>query len=222
MVVDTASSDDHSVNITYETLFDLLRVEKSRDEIQQLSVSFYQDVVTYLKKKDELVKKKEHESDIRDADELRKLRLQMENVHKLVKELFERREKKIIDLALNKARTQSDLVTTKSLLPEEMIFFHRVLSLLQCTREGVLKRLLRFELPHLQFDTEEIQQAEKASQKTAPLSVQGHVLVKFISPVPQFLGPSLEHHGPFLENEVANLPEKIASLLVEKQRAERM
>jgi DNA replication initiation complex subunit (GINS family) len=39
------------VKITYETLFDLLRREKNRNELQQLDPSFYLDVVSYLKEK---------------------------------------------------------------------------------------------------------------------------------------------------------------------------
>jgi len=147
-----ANTPESAVNITYETLFDLLRVEKSRDEVQELSVTFYPDVISYLKKKHEILKRKEHESDIRDADSLRQLRIQIENVHKLIKSLFERREKKIVDMAMNKSRTNSGIITTQNLLPEEIVFYTRVLSLLDATRDGILRRLLNLQLPSLVFD----------------------------------------------------------------------
>ena len=44
--------------------------------------------------------------------------------------------------------------------------------------------------------------------------------VRFLSPVPRFLGPKLEEYGPFDEEDVANLPSIIVDILVEKGRAE--
>jgi DNA replication initiation complex subunit (GINS family) len=210
-----ANTPESAVNITYETLFDLLRVEKSRDEVQELSVTFYPDVISYLKKKHEILKRKEHESDIRDADSLRQLRIQIENVHKLIKSLFERREKKIVDMAMNKSRTNSGIITTQNLLPEEIVFYTRVLSLLDATRDGILRRLLNLQLPSLVFDDGSHEGTQE--EKKSPV-VKGNVLVRFLKPVPAFVGPSLEHHGPFLENDVANLPEKVARVLIEKER----
>lgn len=205
------------VNITYETLFDLLRVEKSREEIQELSVTFYRDVIAYLQQKEELLKKKEHESDIRAVDELRKLRVQLENIHKLVRDLYERRERKIIDTALNKSRTQSTAITSKHLLPEEILFYEELIKVLDTTRSGVLLRLLQFQEPALHYTSS----ISTLSVDVKESSSQG-ILVRFLQPVPCFLGPSLETHGPFLENDVAYLPKDAAQLLVTKQRAERL
>ena len=42
---------DKEINITYETLFDLLRREKGREELQDLGETFSQDVVSYLEEK---------------------------------------------------------------------------------------------------------------------------------------------------------------------------
>lgn len=209
-----------TVNITYETLFDLLRVEKQRDEIQSLSATFYLDVVEYLKKKEEILKKKQHESDIRDADELKKLKIQIENVHKLVRDLFERRMKKILDMAQNKSRTQSEIITSKGLLPEEIVFYRRVLSLLDITRGGILNRLLHLEVPKLVFEDQS--QDEQKPKVEVPREIQGNILIRFTRPVPSFLDPSLQTHGPFLEQDLANLPTLVADLLIKKGRAERV
>ena len=39
------------ITITYETLYELLRREKFRQELQQLTPTFYQDTVNYIKEK---------------------------------------------------------------------------------------------------------------------------------------------------------------------------
>jgi len=44
--------------------------------------------------------------------------------------------------------------------------------------------------------------------------------VRFIKPVPKFLGPELETYGPFEEQDIASLPSKVANILIRKERAE--
>ena len=46
--------------------------------------------------------------------------------------------------------------------------------------------------------------------------------IRFLSPVPKFVGEELEVYGPFEEDDVANLPFRIASLLIKKGRAEEL
>ena len=42
---------DKEVNITYETLFNFLRIEKGREELQDLGDTFSQDTILYLEEK---------------------------------------------------------------------------------------------------------------------------------------------------------------------------
>ena len=46
--------------------------------------------------------------------------------------------------------------------------------------------------------------------------------IRFIKPVPKFLGTELEIYGPFEENDIASLPSRIAKVLIKKERAEEM
>ncbi|MEK6614689.1 MAG: hypothetical protein AABZ32_01045, partial [Bacteroidota bacterium] len=48
------------------------------------------------------------------------------------------------------------------------------------------------------------------------------ISVRFIKPVPKFLGPELESYGPFEPEDIASLPSQIARILVGKGRAERI
>jgi len=52
--------------------------------------------------------------------------------------------------------------------------------------------------------------------------IEGIKSVRFIKPVPKFLGSEMETYGPFEENDIASLPSKIANILVKKNRAEEM
>ena len=210
------------VNITYETLFDLVRIEKNRDEIQELNATFYRDVLDYLEQKRSLVKKKEHESDIRDIDEVRKLQLQMDNIYKLIRDLYERREKKILDIALNKSRTNSSLVVPKNLLAEEMCFYEQTLLLLNTARSGILQHLFQHKFPQLSFTHDAAEQKNNSAKSSTLPSENAPFLVRFLKPVPQFLGPELESYGPFVEDDIANLPPAVVNVLLEKKRVEKL
>jgi hypothetical protein len=45
-------------------------------------------------------------------------------------------------------------------------------------------------------------------------------LLRFLAPVPQFIGIDMREYGPYEEEEVAKLPSEIANLLIQKERAE--
>lgn len=130
-----------SMNITYETLFDILRAERRRDDVQELPVTFFEDVVYYLKQKKELIIKKEHESGVDAFDEIKAMKIQYENAQKIVKEIYERREKKILFMALNKSRTKMAL-QPKYLLQQEQEFHEQLTRLLNAYRGDVAEKLM--------------------------------------------------------------------------------
>jgi DNA replication initiation complex subunit (GINS family) len=115
------------VVITYETLFDVLRKEKSRDELQQLPGDFYGQLVAYLRQK-------RHDVEAAggfNAPGSQKVLIQYKNVQKILRELYERRERKILEMAINRARTESNLIDRSALLQEEQDFFEKSSELLK-------------------------------------------------------------------------------------------
>ena len=78
--------------ITYETLFELLQREKERQDLQKLEPSFFNDVINYIKEKKKILDAKIDSNFAQ--EEKRKTERQLENIYKIVKELYERREKK--------------------------------------------------------------------------------------------------------------------------------
>ncbi|MBU0667475.1 MAG: hypothetical protein ABIC91_00150 [Nanoarchaeota archaeon] len=130
------------VKITYETLFDILRREKSRDELQLLDKNFYQDVLEYLKQKQSILEDKSDQSELFRVSEAEKTRIQLQNVKKILKELYEKRERKIINLAINKARTGSNIIDTTTVLPEEKPLFEQATSMLSKSRNEILHKLI--------------------------------------------------------------------------------
>ena len=67
------------VLITHETLYELLRREKSRDEIQKLDDNFYGDVLTYIKDKKAILDSQKSKDNIFSSQEVQKTKKQMDN-----------------------------------------------------------------------------------------------------------------------------------------------
>jgi DNA replication initiation complex subunit (GINS family) len=133
------------INITYETLYEILRNEKNREDIQELSPTYYEDVITYLKKNKEML-----DEAIRgdySEDEKEELSRQVKNIRMMIKEIYERREKKIINLALNKSRTRSDSMEADTILVQEKEIYTRFVEIMDCFRSNILSRTLKCLVP---------------------------------------------------------------------------
>lgn len=203
------------VVITYETLFELLKREKERSDLQRLEPTFFADTIHYIKDKKKILEAKS-ESPFA-VEERKKTERQLENIYKILKELYERREKKIITLALDKSRTKSNLIDTTALLREEKVLFDAMTDLLDNYREAIMYSVLNEKIPFMQ----PIENKKPKEEFTTALELKKSTkLVRFLSHVPKFVGPELEEYGPFEEEDIANLPAEIADVLMNKGRAE--
>lgn len=333
---------EKSINITLETIFDLLRREKSKEELQKLDSSFYQDLVAYLNEKKAMMESQQKSLDLFTEAEKEKSMIQFNNIKRMVKDLYERREKKIINMALNKSKTNAAIIDTSTLLDEERIFYEELVYLFNKFRQDIVLNLIEGIRPRIRtvLDKTEVleakpvpeiqpavekrpepafeepkpeapalvqeEQKEEAEEKqdiyitpqpkdqkqgivhriaeearkelekesfrpepavaprpepvskpipithpeipkTSPFSEQQESqpvepdqepkpefksaeqlskeapatkMVRFLKPIPKFVGEELEIYGPFDEEDIANLPIKIAELLIKKGRVE--
>ncbi len=203
------------VVITYETLFELLKRERERPELQKLEPGFFSDTINYIKDKKKIIEAKS--DSVFASEERKKTERQLENIYKILKELYERREKKIISLSIDKSRTKSNLIDTSSLLREERVFFDALTGLLDNYRDAILYTLLNEKLPFMQPLGDK---KPKEDFKSALDLKKSTKLVRFLHQVPKFVGPELEEYGPFGEEDIANLPAEVAGVLINKGKAE--
>lgn len=234
---------ESEVKITYEMLFELLRREKSRDELQKLDDGFFQHIYGYIKEK----KQPTLETD---PEEAIKSRILLENVHRLVVELYQRREKKIVEMALIKSRTKHSTISTQTLLETEKSFFNTLVLLLDDSRQKVLHTALHLTkvvslesvpLPNTIVEPSSVSplvaatslsQAQVSSDviSTPPESHPQDISVVssaaqlkkviFKESVPKLIGEELEPYGPFNPGDTAELPLKLAQVLIEKEHAQ--
>ncbi|MBR9691389.1 hypothetical protein GOV06_01260 [Candidatus Woesearchaeota archaeon] len=208
------------VNITYETLFELLRREKNRDELQKLENGFFSDVADYLKEKGESLEELKKKQDLFAGEEKEKSEKQIENIRKILKELYEKREKKMIDMALDASRTSSVVIDTSNMLDEERLFYENTLDVLNTFRQGVLLNLQHANTPKIEKSEIKVNETKEEPEVEQEKPKSELESVKFTHDVPKFVGPDLQEYGPFQEGDTAELPSKVADVLINKGRAE--
>lgn len=187
------------LTISYETLFDIFRNEKKNTELQSLPKDFYKLVSAYVSSAE--------------GDK--------KNILKILEDIYERRERKIINCALVATRTKT---RPESLLPEEEELFDQISEVVSKFRKINLSRLLNPETEKPDTDVSETQEEKTMEQasETPEENENENILVRFIQPVPKFVGKKLEVYGPFENEDMANLPAEIAKLLIQKERAVRV
>lgn len=205
------------VKITYETLFELLRREKSREELQKLDNDFFSDIIGYLENKKNKIGELKNKNDLFVHEEIRIAEAQEFNIRKIIKSLYELREKKIINMAIDCSREQC-MIDTSPMLKEEQILFENIKSMLSQLRSGILYNLLECRMPEIkdiELDNEQ-ENTEKEEKKN------DSKMVRFVSVVPKFIGEDMKEYGPFESEDVANLPNSVADILIKKEQAEEM
>jgi len=231
-----ANQVNENIILTYETIYEILRKEKSKDELQKLDAAFLSNALAYLREKQLLYDEAMRKSDIFSVADREKLSIQLYNIRKLIRELYERREKKVLDMAMNRSRTNSAVVDTSNLLNHERELFSSFVEVLDKFRNGVLHTMLELKEPTLVSMANTICQPAsmgnvvdvingepQASALQTAVDEQEEErktkFVKFVQPIEQFVGSELELYGPFEPESKAYLPTAIADILINDGRA---
>ncbi|MBI2208365.1 DNA replication complex GINS family protein [Candidatus Woesearchaeota archaeon] len=203
------------INITYETLFEILKRERDTADLQKLDINFFDDFVDYLNEKKKLLEK---EDSLFSYDEKKKVEKQIDNARRIIKDIYERREKKIMGIALIKSRTKSDVMDKSAFLEHEKKLFNEIVRTMDSFRKSIIHNVTLGKKPsETKIENKEMGRDESAG-KDAKQDSSTAKLVRFLHSVPKFVGKELEEYGPFEEEDIANLPSEIADLLIGKGR----
>ncbi len=197
------------ISITYEKLFDISRKEKSSEELQKLDKTFFKDLIGYINDKTSIIYSKNDET-VFSKSEKEMTSKQMDNIKKLVNDLYMRREQKIVNLAVMKSRTNSGLIDTSAMLEEEKRFFENLVQVLKDYKQNVVFNVLAGNAPKMPGSVK----LEKEETKK--------VKIELTDDVPRFIGEEMEAYGPFSQGNTADLPEQIANILINKGRARKI
>lgn len=232
---------ESEVNITYQTLFELLRRESSREELQELDNHFFKDLVEYVKEKRDSIAKQRSKEDLFAEEEGKKAGLEFESIRKTIKKLYEKRESKIVNMALDCSRTEGSIVDTSAMLPEEKELYDRMVAGLDLFRQGVLLKVVDGKNPIMKIsqvaepeesDEKEEESSEpsesKPEKQVEPESMEEKpeedaakeaaelIDVRFTESMPSFVGEDFNEYGPFEAGDTAKLPPQITDILINK------
>jgi DNA replication initiation complex subunit (GINS family) len=166
--------------ISFELIRKIQREEQRLPKLTKLPEDFYSSVSAYLEQKKKL-------------KEDRRSAVEMKNVELLLEDVFNRRERKILNFAIIAARTGIPL---ENLSDDEKDFFDTIVSAIKNRRNESLKRML-------------------SDQKEELVS-----LIVFKEDVPEFIALDEKSYGPFKKGDMAKLPEENMKLLIDKGVAE--
>ena len=226
------------IQITYETLFDILRKERSLEELQSLDDNFLNEVVKYILERKAFFEKT-------NVMEQEKAKLQLKNIQRILKEIYERREQKIVRLSLNVIKTNNTgFVDKRNMLPTEKEFFDEISALLTKYKQGILLQIFQGRKPLIipkelptnnetetkeepinnkveetKEEKSEIEETKEEKSEIPPMK-EGTTIVRFKMAVPKFLGKNKKIFGPFDKGKITQLPAKIAQILIKKGKVE--
>lgn len=165
--------------ISFELIRKVEREEASSPTLTKLPENFYQKVMDYIK----LKKRAEREG--------RKVAAEIRNIERLVKAIFMKRERKIVDSAL---KFFDSNIVPENMNVEEKKLFNQLVDILKNRRDEILRKIL--------IGREKVK------------------LVIFKEDVPEFVGSDEKTYGPFKKGDIVKLPEEEMKILVEQGLAE--
>lgn len=190
----------------YEDLRRVQRAERSNPELSNLPADFYSQVGDLIKRYRQKCEKSGNISDVK----------LLENIIRIARDVFERREAKIVMHALREPKIGE--AEPKGLTDEERSFFAAIRDVLRANRvhfDGILSGEVKPEAEKVQrIDDLPSVEAEKKEQDL------NTVLVRIIKKVPRFVDAQLREWGPFEVNELVRLPRREAELLSSRQFVE--
>jgi DNA replication initiation complex subunit (GINS family) len=189
------------VKVDYERVRDMQRREKGVAAIIELDPLFYTELAAFVKAGMENHRQTNSTEAFRELD----------NVLRLSRDLFDKREQKILLRALTSVRTGE--IDGSHLTPEERVLYDSICSLLATHRSFFQKVLLG------------VYVQEKPSCLPAPETLINEgtpnvSLARVRKAVPRFVGSDSVEYGPFAAGDVIKLPKKEAEFLSQQNIVE--
>ncbi|MBL7170246.1 MAG: DNA replication complex GINS family protein [Candidatus Aenigmarchaeota archaeon] len=175
--------------ITFEYIRKIQRAEQHEPKLSKIPSDFYEKAKKYLDQKKKLAKKKSDRSS----------ELELTNIQRLLEDIYNRRETKILQQAVFATRTG---IPVQNLTKSEEKLFRQLADSLKFQRQKTLNI----------FTKKTKEKEEKTKLKK----------VKFTEDIPEFMGSDLKKYGPFKSGEEGKIPFENAELMIKTGNAEQV
>jgi len=191
------------MTLTYTELRKIQRICRDSTGLYELDDDFMGKVSMYLAEKKEIMSKNKDKGNPFSEEMKTKVQEEMKNALKVVNDIFQMREKKVIYRAILSAKKEKPIYDTSRMLEHEKELFNKVVKYLIDYRKKISVQIL---------------DAEKVKVKKEENVVVKAKFIRFTEDVPEFVWEN-EKHGSFEKEDMANLPEELADLLIKREKA---
>ena len=195
--------------VTFDLIRRVQREEQMAPKLTRLPENFYASVASYVTNKKKLVEGKED----------RKVGLEIKSVEMLIEDVFNRRERKIINTAINSARTG---IPPENMTDEERAFYDGLLEFIKGRRDSILQNILaepevkEEEESEIEGKIAEVAKEVKVltTKPSLPINL-GASLIVFREDVTTFVGSDMRSYGPFKKGDIAKVPNANMRILLD-------
>ena len=183
--------------INYKTLRKIQQQEKNSPLLTKIDQKFYQKFSEYLKNLQRIAEKED------DANKLKLFDDEIQNTKKIAFNIYELREKKIIQTALSKVRGgKPDL---KNLLDIEKKLFDSLVKKIIVSREEILEQKLE-----KKTDVKSAPETGKKEKKS-----NTNAIVRVTQDTPEFVGTNMKTYS-LRKDDVLTLPKEMSEPLLKR------
>lgn len=205
--------------ISYRTLRKIQQMEKNTPILTDLDNNFYKNLKNYIFDLNGHLKSESNEHKKKMLDE------EIENTKKIIINIYEQREKKILLTAISKARGgKPDL---KNMVGIEKTFFDSILNLINSFRNNILENKKIIEEKKEEPDREIIETTKEnkiIENKNEIKSLKNNnfnPIVRVIKDMPNFIGTDAKRYN-LKKNDVVSLPKDMQEMLSKRKVVEKL
>jgi len=201
---------------TYEDLYELLRKEKFDNDLQEITLQHLKKIKEYFDTKKSFLEKQSTSNTFFNSKKLEKVQTELENAKRALRDLYEKRERKVISRAIFSSRMDSKLKDTTNMFKNEELLYLTLIDLLNKNKDEF------FNLFEKGLEKVKIKSAESKPKtlKELPTEEKEKVKVKFLAEIPVLMDEDLNEHGPFAVGQEAELPANLAKILLDQEKIE--
>lgn len=223
----------------YEDIYEISRNEKFSSELQELTKEDLRKIKEYFKEKNKASEGQDQSTNLFASHNRGKIQLEINNASRVVKDLLEKRERKLINRAVFNSRVESSIRDTSNMIEVEEELYDQLIFVLRRFRKGFTATIdndgnypskimqplkLREDLDVKQHFKEGQATAKKEFKKAiddqveknkaeAQTSIPNLQDYTISADTPEFYGPDMTKYGPYSAGQNVKLPAEVIDLL---------
>ncbi len=197
--------DDEEIN--YRFLRKIQQMEKSSPKLSDIRQNFYKEIYEYIQNLEKRKDSEESEQKKKILDE------EIENTRKIVNDIYEKREKKIILSAISKARGATPNIS--NMLDSEKDLYNSIFDTIKNSKNKILSNK-KDEDNDTKKKQDEIEENEKEKELTEDISV-----IRLKKDIPEFIGTDKKKYN-LKKDDIISIPKDMCKMLCNKNVSERI